>query len=255
MPELHVIRHVVQPHRPVKGEDYDPGSDMLIVVHKNPEDPDDPTEYGHHIRLHGLAYRKEMWGLDEYSDVIDMEMRDLERFYARSDDVTYSDAHPLAAITEHYFNTPAARMKAFNPGYVMERMRGAIPATTDGAMQYCASTVLSGLDDVRGSLAGPRKRTFPCKGMTGLSSDSVDTRLATMTQMEEQTQQLTLVSSEGIDGVRQMLTDRASELDTVKDGFVNHALMEAQVPEIMRRRVLTHAVRNGMLGERAITWI
>ncbi|MEN6334365.1 MAG: hypothetical protein ABFE01_08890, partial [Phycisphaerales bacterium] len=63
MPAIDVIRHVIRPHEPAGDEEYDPSHDMLIVVHKNPNDPDDPTEFGQHIRLQGLSYRKEMWGL------------------------------------------------------------------------------------------------------------------------------------------------------------------------------------------------
>ena len=254
MPELHVIRHEIRSHRPTAGENYDPGSDMLIVVHKNPENPDAPGEWGHHMRLHGLAYRKEMWGLSEYSDVIDMELRDLERYYASDDSVEYGP-HPLGAITEHYFNTPASRMKAFSPGYVMDRMAGAVPATTDGIMRYCVDTVLTGLEDVRGSLAGSRKLAFPCKGMTGLSADSVDTRSHTMKRMGDQTRRITLIPSKGIDDVRQYLTDRAAELDTVKDRFVNRALLEAQVPEIMRKRVIRTAAQRGLIEESVAAWM
>src|SRR5690242_14348031 len=112
MPELHVVRHVLRTHEPFGAEDYDPGSDMLIVVHKNPNDPDDPTEFGHHIRLQGVAYRKEMWGLPDYASTIDAELKDLERYYHRQEDVEYGP-HPLADITEHYFTAPPTRMQSF----------------------------------------------------------------------------------------------------------------------------------------------
>jgi len=249
MPDLHVIRHVVRPHETYKSEEYDPGCDMLIVVHKNPHDPDDPTEFGHHIRLEGLAYRKEMWGTPDYASTLDMELKDLERFYFRRDDVDYGP-HPLADITEHYFEAPPQRMESFGPDYVMDRVsQGAIPLTTDGAMRMCIDTVLSGIDDVKTCLASEKKKTFPCRGMTGLSTDSVAKRSDVGNRMEEQTQEINLVSSKPLDDIRQLLTDRENELEPVRERFVDHALLESQVPEIMRRRVMTTAVRRGILPE------
>lgn len=255
MSEIDVIRHVVRPHQPVKGEEYDPGSDMLIVVHKNPNDPDDPTEFGHHIRLQGLAYRKEMWGLGDYASTIDMELKDLERHYVREVQESYG-VHPLATITEHYFEGPRARMKAFAPNYVFDRIEArltALPTSTDGAVQMCLDTVMSGLDDVKGCLATGEELTFPCRGMSNLSVDSVAKRGHTMTRMEEQTQRISLVSSGPLDDVRQLLTDRESELEAVRDGFVSYALVEASVPEIMRKRVVNAAVKRGILEEN--TWM
>jgi hypothetical protein len=255
MPEINVIRHVIRPHEPARGEEYDPGGDMLIVVHKNPHDPDDPVEFGHHVRLQGLAYRKEMWGLSEYSDVIEMELRDLERYYDRGDDVEYG-VHPLADITEHYFEAPAQQMKMFNPNYVMDRIgQSAMPASTDGAVRFCVDTVLSGLGDVSLSLGGAEKQAFPCKGMTGLSTRSVDTRSESMEGMAAQTRRLGVPSNDALDTVKQLLTDRAQELDVVREGFVGHALIQASVPEIMRQRVLTAAVKRGLLQEEVRAWM
>ena len=193
MAEIDVIRHVIRPHQPAKGEEYDPTQDMLIVVHRNPNDPDDPTEWGHHIRMSVIAYRKEMWGTPDYASTIDMELKDLERYYAReSPDEDYG-VHPLAGITEHYFDAPPAKMRSFNPNYVFDRVESALtalPGTTDGAMALCMDTVLSGVEDVKGCLASAEHRSFPCKGMTGLSADTVVQRDETSTRMEEQTQRL-----------------------------------------------------------------
>ncbi len=255
MAEIKVLRHILRPHKPYKDEAYDPGGDMLIVVHGNPNDPDDPTEFGHHMRLQGLAYRKEMWGLAEYSDVIDMELRDLERFYDRGDDIEYG-MHPLAEITEHYFQAPAEQMRTFNPDYVMESLaRTAAPVASENSGEFCIATVLSGLDDVRGCLGSMEKKTFPCKGMTGLSTRSLDARSKAINGMGEQTQRLTLVPGEAIDGLRQVLTDRAGDLDAVREAFVGHVLLEAGVPEIMRRRVLTTAAKRGLVSREVLTWI
>lgn len=248
MLDLHVIRHVIQPHKPLKTESADPGADLLIVVHKNPNDPDDPTEWGHHIPLQGIAYRKEMWGLPDYASTIDMELRDLERYYARDPTLDY-DVHPLAEITEHYFEIPPERMQSFAPGYVMDQMQSALPASTDGAVRMCLDTVSKGLEDVRQCLGTQEKKLFPCKGMTALSSDSVDTRSSVMSQMEEQTQRVNLIPSAALDEVRQFLTDRESELDQVRSRFVDYALNESNVPEIMRKRVVKTAVRRGLLEE------
>jgi hypothetical protein len=250
MPEFHVVRYVLRPHEPRPQEEYDPASDMLIVVHKNPNNLDDPTEFGHHIRLQGIAYRKEMWGLPDYASTIDMELKDLERYYHPQEEIDYGP-HPLAAITEHYFEAPPSRMKSFAPSYVMQRIMPAVmPATTDGVMRMCIDTVLSGVEDVKGCLSSSEKQTFPCKGMTGLSSDTVKTRSETSDRMQEQTQQIELVSSKPLDDIRQLLTDRESELEGVRQGFVEQALMQAQVPEIMRRRVVNHVVQNGLLPDK-----
>lgn len=249
MPDLHIIRHVVRPHEAFGSEEYDPGSDMLIIVHRNPDDPDDPTEFGHHIPLQGIAYRKEMWGLPDYASTIDAELKDLERYYHRREDVNYGP-HPLADITEHYFTAPPARMASFAPDYVLDRVaQGVMPANTDGAMRMCIDTVFSGIEDVKDCLGSAEKKSFPCRGMTGLSTDSVTKRSDVMTRMDEQTQQINLVSSKPLDNIRQLLTDREGELEQVRDGFVNHALMESQVPEIMRQRVMTAAARRGLLPE------
>lgn len=251
MPELHVLRHVLRQHEPRPGEDYDPGSDMLIVVHKNPNDPDDPTEFGHHIRLQGVAHRKEMWGLSDYATTLDMELRDLERYYHRQDGVDYGPHHPLASIAEHYHEAPASRMKSFAPDYVMQRVMPAVaPGTADGVMRMCIDVALSGIEDVKGCLASSRKKSFPCKGMTGLSGDSVGVRSDVGRRMEEQTQQIELVASRPLDDIRQLLTDRESELEAVRQAGVDQALMMAQVPEIMRKRAVNHAVSNGLLSER-----
>lgn len=252
MPELHVIRHVIRPHRAAPGEDYDPNLDMLIVVHRNPADPSDETEYGHHIRLSALAYRKEMWGTADYASTIDQELKDLERWYDRDDSNIEYGSHPLAEITGHYFEGPKDRMASFAPGYILDRMTSemtAIPGTTDGVIQMCVDTVLTGIVDVKGSLASAEQQTFPCKGMTRLSTDSIEKRSSTMQRMEEQTQRLALVSSGPLDEVRQLLTDREGTLETAREGFVNHALMEGNVPEIMRKRVARTAVRRGILEE------
>lgn len=249
MPELDVIRHEIRPHNHFASEEYDPGSDMLIVVHRNPDNPNDPTEFGHHIRLQGLSYRKEMWGLPDYASTIDMELMDLERYYARTKSEDYG-VHPLARITEHYFTGPPVRMKSFAPGYVMDRMGAlAMPHTTDGAMRMTLDVVSSGLDDVKNCLAAPVARKFPCKGMTGLSTDSVQARSETMTRMKQQTKRLALRPSRALDAVRQMLTDRESELETVRETFVNRALVESNVPEIMRKRVVAVARERGLLTE------
>lgn len=255
MAELNVTRHVIRPHKPAGGEEYDPNQDMLIVVHKNPNDPDDPTEWGHHIRMSVLAYRKEIWGAPDYASAIDLELKDLERYYDRVPDMDYG-VHPLAIVTEHYFETPRVRMSAFNPGYVLDRVQSALtalPGTTDGAVRMCLDTVLSGVDDVKGCLASDSQRTFPCKGMTGLSTDTVDARSDMASRMDEQTQRMELVSSAPLDAVRQMLTDRESELEVARDGFVSHALLEGNVPEIMRKRVVRTAVQRGILEES--TWM
>lgn len=256
MPEIHVIRHVIRPHIPAPGEDYDPASDRLTIVHRNPDDPDDPTEFGHTIPLQGIAYRKEMWGLEDYASTLDMELKDLERYYVREpDDETYG-THPLATITQHYFEGPRVRMRSFAPDYVMDRVVSratAVPATTDGVVAMCLDTVFSGIGDVMESLAGPEQLTFPCKGMTGLSTDSIGSRTETMDRMAEQTQLMGLVSSKPLDSVRQLLTDRASELDTSRENFVNHALLQGNVPEIMRVRVERAAIRRGILEEGAWT--
>jgi hypothetical protein len=256
MAELNVIRHEIKKHRPAGGEEYDPTQDMLIVVHKNPEDPDDPVEFGHHIRLSGLAYRKEMWGLADYASTIDMELKDLERHYVRTPDDQDYGVHPLAGITEHYFNAPPARMRSFNPNYVFDRVESALtalPGTTDGAVRMCMATVLSGIDDVKGCLALSDQQTFACKGMTRLSTDTVEQRAESDGRMQEQTQRLALVSSEPLDAVRQLLTDREAELETARDGFVSYALLESSVPEIMRKRVIGAAVKRGILEEN--TWM
>lgn len=256
MAEIDVIRHVIRPHQPAKGEEYDPTQDMLIVVHRNPNDPDDPVEFGHHIRLSVVAYRKEMWGLGDYASTIDMELKDLERYYARESENEDYGVHPLATITEHYFDAPPVRMKSFRPDYVLDRVESrltALPGTTDGAVKMCLDTVLSGIDDVKGCLASDQQQIFPCKGMTGLSTDTVGARTDTMTRMEEQTQRLELVSSGPLDEVRQLLTDREGELETARDGFVSHALMTSNVPEIMRKRVVAAAVSRGILEEN--TWM
>lgn len=247
MPELDVIRHVIRPHTPFGSEDYDPGSDMLVVVHKNPENPDDPTEFGHHIRLQGLAYRKEMWGLPDYASTIDMELKDLERFYARERDEDYG-VHPLAQVTEHYFEAPPVRMQSFSPDYVMDRMDAlAVPSTREGAMRMAVDVVMVALDDVKNCLAGPNVQSFPCRGMTGLSTDSVKARNGTMARMQQQTRRLKLISSGPLDAVRQMLTDREPELEKVRKGFVDHVLIQGNVPEIMRKRVMATAARRGPL--------
>lgn len=254
MPELNVLRHVVRPHLPSRGEEYDPGGDMLIVVHSNPDDPDDPTEFGHHIRLHGLAYRKEMWGLGDMASTLDQELADLERYYARRDDLDYG-VHPLADMTHHYFETPPVQMASFAPEYVLQKVAGAVlPVTTDAVMNLCLGTVTTGLDDVRSCLGSSAPQTFPCKGMTGLSTKSVDQRERMMDRMAEQTQQLDVIPCEPLDAIRQALTDRESELDAVRAQFVDRTLLDTNVPEIMRRRVILHAVRKGLMGERAITW-
>jgi hypothetical protein len=252
MAEIDVIRHVIRRHTPAPGEDYDPASDRLVIVHRNPEDPDDPTEFGHTIPLQGIAYRKEMWGLDDYASTIDMELKDLERYYLRDfDDESYG-VHPLATITDHYFEGPRVRMRSFAPDYVMDRVVSqatAVPLTTDGVVRMCLDTVFSGIGDVKDSLACQQQLTYPCKGMTGLSTDSIGSRTKTMDRMAEQTQRLELVSSAPLDAVRQLLTDRGSELDTSRDTFVNHALLQGNVPEIMRGRVERAAIRRGILEE------
>lgn len=256
MAEIDVIRHVIRPHQPAKGEERDPSQDMLIVVHRNPNDPDDPTEFGHHVRMSVLAYRKEMWGTPDYASTIDMELRDLERYYAREAPDEDYGVHPLAGITEHYFEAPPVRMASFNPNYVFDRIESALtalPATTDGAVAMCLDTVLSGVDDVKGCLSSADRKTFPCKGMTNLSADTAVRRDETTTRMEGQTQRMTLVSSAPLDTVRQLLTDREPELDRARDGFVNYALLEGNVPEIMRKRVVTAAVRRGLMEEN--TWM
>lgn len=253
MPDFHVIRHVLKPHQPTPGEEYDPNQDMLIVMHRNPNDPDDPTEFGHHIRLYGLSYRKEMWGTADYASTIDMELKDLERYYHRRDDIDYGP-HPLADITEHYFNEPPARMQSFAPEYVMQKVMGARPpASTDAVMRMCIDTVLTGLEDVKTCLSSDKKHVFPCKGMTGLSAATIQTRSSVMDKMSEQTQQIRLVPSKPLDELRQLLTDRESELETARNAFVDHALMAAQVPEIMRKRVVETAARQGLLPERHIS--
>lgn len=256
MPAIDVIRHVIRPHEPAGDEEYDPSHDMLIVVHKNPNDPDDPTEFGHHIRLQGLSYRKEMWGLADYASTIDMELRDLERYYARTSDTEDYGVHPLATITQHYFEGPRTHMRSFGPDYVFDRIESRLtarPSTTDGVVQMCMDVVLSGVDDVKGCLASSDKQAFPCKGMTALSVDTVKNRGETMRRMREQTQRLDLVSSGPLDAVRQLLTDRESELETARDNFVNYTLLEASVPEIMRKRVVATAVKRGLLKES--TWM
>jgi hypothetical protein len=256
MAEIDVTRHVIREHQPAKGEDYDPTQDMLIVVHKNPNNPDDPVEFGHHIRMSVIAYRKEMWGLPDYASTIDMELKDLERYYAReSDDEDYG-VHPLAGITEHYFEVPPVRMKSFNPDYVFDRVESkatALPATTDGAVAMCLETVLSGVEDVKACLASADQKNFACRGMTGLSTDTVNQRRETNRRTEEQTRRITLVPSAPLDAVRQLLTDREPDLERAREGFVNHALMEGDVPEIMRKRVVAAAVRRGLLKEN--TWM
>lgn len=257
MTAIDVIRHVIRPHEPVGDEEYNPAHDMLIVVHKNPNDPDDPIEWGHHIRLEGLSYRKEMWGLADYASTVDMELRDLERYYARTPDEDYG-VHPLATITNHYFEGPKGRMQSFAPAYVFDRVQarmGAAPGTTDGAVRMCMDVVMSGIDDVKGCLASSEHQTFPCKGMTGLSSDTVKKRGETMGRMEEQTQRIELVPSGPLDAVRQLLTDREGELERARDTFVNYALVEAGVPEIMRRRVVTAAIGRGLLEQESKTWM
>lgn len=256
MAQIDVIRHEIRQHNPANGEEYDPAQDMLIVVHRNPNDPDDPVEWGHHIRLAGLAYRKEMWGTPDYASTIDMELKDLERYHARTDPDEDYGTHPLATITEHYFEGPRARMTSFNPAYVFSRVESAltaIPSSTDGVVQMCIDTVISGVVDVKGCLASGDQHTFPCKGMTGLSTDTVGARDRTSTRMEAQTQRLDLVSSAPLDAVRQMLTDREAELEHARETFVNYALLEGNVPEIMRKRVAKAAVQRGILEEN--TWM
>lgn len=254
MSELHVIRHVIRPHQPAPGEEYDPNLDMLIIVHRDPLNPDDPSELGHHVPVYGLAYRKEMWGLDDYASTVDLELKSLERWYDRDESGVEYGSHPLADITGHYFEGPKERMLSFAPSYIMDRATAgmtALPGTTDGVVRMCLDVVLSGIDDVKGSLASAEQQTFPCKGMTGLSTDSIDKRSSTMQRMEEQTQRLALVSSGPLDDVRQLLTDRGGEMERAREGFVNHALLEGGVPEIMRKRVVRTAVRRGILEENA----
>lgn len=220
---------------------------MLVVFHKNPKNLDDPTEFGHHIRLHGLAYRKEMWGLPDYAETVDMELRDLERYYARTREEDYG-VHPLAEITEHYFEAPASRMQSFAPDYIFDQMGTlSAPSTTDGAMRMTLDVVATGIRDAKECLASSAQRRFPCRGMTGLSTDSIQVRGRVMGRMKQQTQRMRLVSSRPLDQIRQLLTDRASELEPVREAFVNHALVEANVPEIMRQRTVSAAIKRGML--------
>lgn len=243
MPEIEVIRHVIRPHQHRKSEEYDPSQDMLIVVHKNPNDPDDPTEFGHHMRLEGLSYRKEMLGLAEYADVIDQEIRDLERFYFWDAQKHVGD-HPLAGITEHYFDGPPDRMKSFAPDYILDRtdqLSALGRMTTDGAMQMAAEVVISGLEDVRACLASKEGMKHPCRGMEGLSSDSAEKRGTAVSRITEESSAVTLKSTKGLDDLKQLLTDRGPELEPSRKRFVDHALIESNVPALMMTRV-KHAV-------------
>lgn len=239
MPEIEVIRHVVRPHQHRKSEEYDPSQDMLIVVHRNPNDPDDPTEFGHHMRMEGLSYRKEMLGLAEYADVIDQEIRDLERFYFW-DAQKHSGDHPLADITEHYYEGPPDRMKSFAPDYLLDQvdqLSAVGRMTTDSAMRMAADVVLTGLDDVRGCLAAKEGMEFACRGMTSLSADSAAKRRTAVTRITEQSSSVTLKSTKGLDDLKQLLTDRGPELEPSRERFVNHALIESNVPALMMTRV------------------
>lgn len=238
MAEIDVLRHEVRVAGLVGDEVYDPGTDMLIIFHKNPNDPDDPAQFAHHIPLHGIAFRKEMLGLDEYSDVLDLELKDLERYYDRGTDVEYG-VHPLADMADQYFTGPRKRMHSFDPSYILNRSNSVMPVslTEQGANDLSASVALSGIDDVKGCLASTSRKTFPCRGMTGLSTDTVARRSILTNKMGEQTQRITLVPGKGIDAVRQLLTDRASEIDKVRSGFVDHVLLTASVPELMRSKV------------------
>lgn len=253
MPELSIIRYEIRPHQPFGSEEYDPNLDQLIVVHRNPEDPNDPTEFGHHIRIGGLAYRKEMWGLADYASTIDMELKDLQRWYGRSRDEDYGP-HPLGEITEHYYTAPPTRMQSFAPDYILDQVvQSARPVSTDGAARAVLDTVFTGIGDVKNCLRATKKKSFPCKGMTGLSQDSAATRSRVMDRMGEQTDRMKLVSSKPLDAVRQMLTDRESHLEQFRENFVDHALVESQVPEIMRQRVVRAAARRGLLPERMLS--
>lgn len=239
MPEIEVIRHVVRPHQHRKSEEYDPSQDMLIIVHKNPNDPDDPTEFGHHMRMEGLSYRKEMLGLAEYADVIDQEIRDLERFYFW-DAQKHAGAHPLADITEHYFEGPPERMRSFAPDYLLDQadqLSAVGRMTTDAAMHMAADVVLSGIADVRNCLAAKEGMKFACRGMTGLSQDSAEKRGIAVERMAAESSGVTLKSTKGLDDVRQLLTDRGHELEPSRERFVGHALMESNVPALMMTRV------------------
>jgi hypothetical protein len=255
MAEIDVIRHVIRPHEPARGEEYDSSQDMLIVVHKNPNDPNDPVEFGHHIRMAVLAYRKEMWGLPDYASTIDMELRDLERYYDRQPDEDYG-VHPLAPITEHYYDAPPTQMRSFGPDYVLDKVEArmtARPRTADEAVKMCLDTVASGIVDVKDCLRSTKQKGFACKGMTGLSTGTVKVRTDCSVRMDKQTKRMSLVPSGPLDEVRQLLTDREAELEAVRDGYVNMALMQSHVPEIMRKRVVAAAVRRGLLEEN--TWM
>lgn len=213
MPEIEVVRHVIRPQKPHGSEEYDPAGDVLIVVHKNPEDPDDPTEFGHHIPLQGLAYRKEMWGSSEYADVIDQELKDLERFYFW-DPKIHAGVHPLAAITEHYYEAPREQMKSFTPDYILDAQTTTVMAVTEEARgRRHREVVLEGLVDVKECLSSRKKKSFPCKGMTGLSAISAAERSKVNNRMGAQTERITLHPCKALDDVRQYLTDRSSELD------------------------------------------
>lgn len=238
MPEIEVIRYEVQKHRPFGDEEYDPSRDMLIVVHKNPEDPSDPTEFGHHMRLQGVSYRKEMWGSADYAEVIDQELKDLERFYFW-DAQLHAGTHPLAAITEHYFTAPPARMQSFAPDYILDSAAptALMPTSRDGQRRLAMDVVMTGLDDVRLCLGASSKKSFPCKGMTGLSTSSVTKRTDGNRRMSEETRKVKLKPGKAIDGLRQYLTDRSSELETSRKEFVDHVLVENAVPDLMLKRV------------------
>lgn len=247
MIELHVVGYRVHQVDPHPGEERDPAGDMLVVLCKNPLDPDDPSEYGFHIQFAGLANRKEMYGLTEYAEVIERELRDAERLYCPRLDVDYGP-HPLAAITEHYFEGPPQRMRSFAPGYVVNRLTSTLPFSTDGLHRLAVDTALSGLEDVKESLRAPERQTYPCQGMTNLCADSVDKRGETLRRIEEQTQEVKVVTSRALDEVCQFVTDQARRLDEIREGFVNRALMEGNVPEIMRRRSLDYLTRQAWSG-------
>lgn len=240
MPEIEVIRHVVRPHRPMGSEKRNPAGDMLIVVHRNPEDPNDPTEFGHHIRLEGLAYRKEMWGLGEYAQVIDQELKDLERFYFWNEQIHTGD-HPLAEITEHYYTAPRRRMQNFAPGYLLDaaqkRRSGLAAVTPEARHNEAREVALDGLADIKRCLASTSGRAFPCKGMTGLSLDSATKRSKTLDEMGTQTERTGLKPGKGLDGVRQFLTDRTPDLEVARGSFVDHALMEASIPDQLLKKI------------------
>lgn len=236
------------------GETPDPNSNMLVVMHKNPLDPNDETEFGFHIPVLGIATRAESLGWDNYGDVVRTAIQ-LAVAELRGEDQVPS-ASISAAGTQSPYHSPFARSTAeYFAGAAMAAESMKLPEAPVGAVRRMRTVgtvdpqLFVGLDAIASALraepgSGALARSSQAVGvLSEVASRSATVRSDARIVVEERTAGVILVNDDVHLALDDWIQTNVSQVNDARSRWMNHVMQASGARGILTTRIEQAAMK------------